>query len=147
MIPRVVFKVMSLEENVENIKWMFFDTNGEFSIRDSVVQYFPDLKESVYLTSKEQVYINIENLIKECYEYSLEKIELDVKRYNDIWYQYNDRYFNELTKCLNINWPSDKLIIEAKVGLIPVYPRYLDEFSFDLSFSLNKELLSLIDIQ
>lgn len=58
-MPRVRFKVMSLEENIENIKWMFFDTNGEFSIRDAVVQYFPDLKESVNLTSKQEVYIRL----------------------------------------------------------------------------------------
>ena len=138
-MPRVRFKVMSLEENIENIKWMFFDANGEFSIRDAVVQYFPDLKESVNLTSKQEVYINIENLIKECYEYSLEKIEYDVKRYNDIWNKYNNRYFSELTKYLNIDWPSDKQLIVAKVGLIPVFPRYLDWFSFDLSYSLNEE--------
>lgn len=139
MIPRVIFKVMSLEENIENIKWMFFDINGQFSIRDAVIQYFPDLKESVNLTSKQEVYINIEKLIKECYEYSLEKIEYDVKRYNDIWDKYNNRYFGELTKYLNIDWPSDKQLIVAKVGLIPVFPRYLDEFSFDLSYSLNEE--------
>lgn len=139
MIPRVIFKVMSLEENIENIKWMFFDINGEFSIRDAVVQYFPDLKESINLTSKQEVYINIENLIKECYEYSLEKIEYDIKRYNDIWEKYNNRYFGELTKYLNIDWPSDKQLIVAKVGLIPVFPRYLDEFSFDISYSLNEE--------
>ena len=139
MIPKVIFKVMSLEENIENIKWMFFDTEGEFSIRDAVIQYFPDLKDLIDLESKENIYKNIEKLIKECYEYSLEKIELDVKRYNDIWNEYNDRYFSSLRKYLNIDWPSEKQIIVAKVGLIPVFPRYLDEFSFDLSFSLNKE--------
>ena len=139
MLPRVIFKEMSLKENVENIKWMFFDTNGEFSIRDAVIQYFPDLKESINLETKEEIYSNIEKLIKECYEYSLEKIKLDVKKYNDIWREYNDNYFSELAKYLNIDWPSDKLVIVAKVGLIPVFPRYLDDFSFDLSFSLNKE--------
>ena len=139
MLPRVIFKEMSLEENIENIKWMFFDTNGEFSIRDAVIQYFPDLKESINLESKEEIYSNIEKLIKECYEYSLEKIKLDVKKYNDIWREYNDNYFSELAKYLNIDWPSDKLVIVAKVGLISVFPRHLNDFSFDLSFSLDKE--------
>ena len=48
-MPRVRFKVMSLEENIENIKWMFFDTIGEFSIRDALIQYFPDLKDNIAL--------------------------------------------------------------------------------------------------
>lgn len=139
MLPRVIFKEMSLEENIDNIKWMFFDTNGELSIRDTVIQYFPDLKELINLESKEEIYNNIEKLIKECYEYSLEKIKLDVKKYNDIWIGYNDNYFSELIKYLNIDWPSDKPVIVARVGLIPVFSRYLDDFSFDLSFSLDSE--------
>ena len=54
MQPRVIFKEMSLEENIDNIKWMFFDTNGEFSIRDAVIQYFPDLKESLIYNQKKR---------------------------------------------------------------------------------------------
>ena len=69
----------------------------------------------------------------------MKNIKLDVKKYNDIWREYNDNYFSELIKYLNVDWPSDKLVIVAKVGLIPVFPRYLDDFSFDLSFSLGKE--------
>jgi len=130
---------MSLEQNIENIKWMFFEDEGEFSIREATIQYFPDLKDLINIESKKDIYDGIEKLIKECYEYSLEKIEYDVKRYNDIWDKYNNRYFRELTKYLNIEWPSSKQIIVAKVGLIPVFPRYLDEFSFDLSYSLNEE--------
>ena len=139
MIPKIIFKEMSLEENIEHIKWMVFDNEGEFSISDATLQYFPDLRDTVNLSSKGEIYKEIENLVKECYEYSLKQIKMDVIRYNQIWEKYNDSYFIELSKYLNVNWPKNKEIIEAKVGLIPVFPRYLDNFSFALSFSLNDE--------
>lgn len=137
MNPKVIFKEMSLEENIEQIKWMFFDNEGEFSIREATLRYFPDLKEAISL-EVEEAYKYIEGFVKECYECSFNKIKEDVNRYNNIWGKYNDDYFNELSNYLKVKWPSDKNIIEAKVGLIPVYPRYLDDFSFGLSFSLNE---------
>lgn len=42
-LPKVIFKKMSLKENIEHIKWMIFETEGEFSIRDATIGYFPDL--------------------------------------------------------------------------------------------------------
>ena len=134
---RVMFKEMTLEENIDHIKWMFFETDGEFSIRDATLRYFPDLKEAIHLQTKGEIYKFIEDFIKECYEESVGKIKEDVKRYNDIWSKYNDMYLEELSSYLNMRWPLDKKIIEARVGLIPVYPRYLDNFSFDLSYCLR----------
>ena len=36
-----------------------------------------------------------------------------------------------------MKWPNELDVIDAKVGLIPVFPRYLDTFSFSVSTGLN----------
>ena len=138
MIPKVVFKKMTLEENIDHIKWMYFNNEGEFSIKNATLEYFPDLKKIDCNMPKEKIYTIIEELVKECYDCSLSKIEKDEKKYNEIWEKYNNHYFTELAQYLNIEWPKDRKIIVANVGLIPIFPRYLDTFSFALSFSMNE---------
>lgn len=138
-MPKVIFKKMSLEANINNIKWMYFSGDDNLSFKSSVINYFPDLKDIDSNMSKEEIETKIEELIQECYEYSENKLDEEVKRYNDIWKEYNNNYFEALGRYLNIEWPSDKNEIIASVGLIPIFPRYLDSFSFDLSYGLDKE--------
>lgn len=137
-MPRVIFKKMTLEDNINNIKWMYF-SDDNLNFYNAVINYFPDLKDVDISMSKEKINIKIEELIKECYEYSENKLDEEVKRYNEVWNEYNDNYFKVLIEYLNIDWPKDKAEIVANVGLIPIFPRYLDAFSFDLSFGLEKE--------
>ena len=136
-MPKVIFRKMSLEENINNIKWMYFSDDSSLNFRSAVVNYFPDLKDIDDSLSKEEKNMKIEDLIKECYEYSESRLDEEAKRYNEVWGKYNKDYFNTLSKYLNIDWPTGKEEIIASVGLIPIFPRYLDTFSFDLSYGLE----------
>ena len=138
-VPKIKFIKMSLEENIEQIKWMYLDESKSLNCRNATIEYFPDLKEIDKLSSKDNIYKKIEKLVKECYEYSENKIDEDVKLYNEIWKKYNDQYFKELSRYLNVDWPSKIKVIEAHIGLIPIFPRYLDSFSFSMSFRLERE--------
>lgn len=53
--------------------------------------------------------------------------------------KYNNLYFETLSNYLEIQWPSNIDIIEGKVGLIPVYPRYLDSFSFAIATGVAEQ--------
>lgn len=135
-IPKVVFREMTLEENIETIKWAYYQGNGSLSVHDYTVGYFPELSKYNENTPKEIVYNKIEEVVSKVYMNNLEKIRNDVNRYNDVWKKYNDKYFKLLVEYLGVDWPSID-IIEGKVGLIPVFPRYLDEFSFSVSTELD----------
>lgn len=74
---------------------------------------------------------------KEYNQYS-EKIKSNTNRYNDIWQEYNDKYFEALTNYLDIKWPSNIEVIDVIVGLIPVFPRYLDDFFFAVGTGLEE---------
>lgn len=137
-MPKIIFRKMSLEENINNIKWMYFSDDSALNFRTAVINYFPDLNDINDSLSIEEKNKKIEDLIIECYEYSEKKLIEEAKRYNEVWKKYNDAYFNVLSKYLNIDWPKDKEIVIANVGLIPIFPRYLDSFSFDLSHGLEE---------
>ncbi len=138
-IPKIVFKEMTLEDNIDIIKWTYFDNDGVVSLHDYTVKCFPKLANIDNNLSQDDKYKIIEEVVKEEYDYSKEIIKNDVNRYNILWEKYNDKYFEMLSNYLGINWPNDKVEIEASVGLIPVFPRYLDNYSFDIGVGLNDD--------
>lgn len=135
-IPKIIFREMTLEENIETIKWAYYEDNGSLSVHDFTIGYFPELGCFDDNTSKEVVYRKIEEIVTKEYNYYLERIKSETKRYNDLWEKFNDKYFIMLSDYLGVSWPSIE-VIEGKVGLIPVFPRYLDEFSFSVSTGLE----------
>lgn len=137
-IPKIEFKVMTLEENIETIKWAYYENNGVLSVHSYTIQYFPELANIDKSIPQGEVYKIIEEVVKKEYNKYKLRIEEEVKRYNLLWEKYNDLYFLTLSKYLDIEWPSDLDIIEGKVGLIPVFPRYLDSFSFAIATGVEE---------
>lgn len=135
-VPKIIFKEMTLEENIDTIKWAYFENNGALSVHDYTIEYFPELAIFDDNTSKEIVYKKIEEVVTKEYNQFRERIKNETIRYNDIWKKYNDKYLTLLSNYFNVEWqPID--IIVGKVGLIPVFPRYLDECSFSVSTNLD----------
>ncbi len=132
-IPKLQFRKMTLKENVDTIKWAYYEDIGILGVHDFTIQYFPQLANIDKNLSQKEVYKIIEKVVKEDYEKYEKRIEQEVIRYNNLWKKYNDVYFHTLENYLCVNWPKDLNTIDAKVGLIPVFPRYLDSFSFSIS--------------
>lgn len=136
-IPKVKFYAMSLEENVDLVKWAFYENNGVLSIHDYTIQNFPELASVDINDSKKNTYKKIEQVVTKDYKKYKYKIDSEAERYNNIWNKYNNKYFEMLSNFFKINFPDIKEI-EAKVGLIPIFPRYLDTFSFSVSIDLDE---------
>ena len=135
-LPKIVFREMTLKENIDTIKWAYYENNGSLSVHDFTVGYFPELAVFDENTPKEVVFKKIEEVVTKEYNYYLERIKSETKRYNDVWEKYNDKYLSLLSDYLEVALPKIE-IIQGKVGLIPVFPRYLDEFSFSVSTGLE----------
>ena len=132
-VPKLKFKKMNLQENINTIKWAYYEDNGVLSVRDFTIQYFPQLADLDENLSQQEVYKIIEQVVTEDYEKYEKRIEQEVIRYNHLWEKYNDIYFQNLENYLCVSWPKNLNVIDGKVGLIPVFPRYLDSFSFSVS--------------
>jgi hypothetical protein len=138
-LPKIIFKEMTLGENIEVIKWAYFENNGALSVHDYTIKYFPQLANLDM--SKDNVYKKIEEVVTSDYNKYRDRIKSETERYNLLWERYNDNYFKMLSKYLNIEWPSDLKEINATVGLIPVCPRYLDELSFSIGTGVDGDKL------
>ena len=138
-VPIVIFKEMSLEENIDIIKWAISENNDSLDVYKYTIDYFPELAVLNKNDSEKIIHNKIKEVVTKDYNTYYEKIKNEVKRYNEIWRKYNDNYFKALSSYLNITWPKDHMKVYASVGLIPVFPRYLNEFRFAISTNLKEE--------
>lgn len=136
-IPKVEFRPMTLEENIETIKWAFYEDNGDLSVHYYTIKYFPELATIDLNSSKEEVYRMIETIVTNDYTKYKVRIHSEVERYNNLWNEYNNKYFEILSEFLGVDFPNNIKEINAYVGLIPVFPRYLDSFSFSISTGVD----------
>jgi len=141
ILPKVKFNVMSLEDNIEVIKWSFYEDNGVLSVHDYTIQYFPELSSIDSNIPKSEAYKKIEDIVTKDYIKYKEKIISETAKYNNLWNEHNDKYFEMLCNFFGITFPEKIKQIDAYVGLIPVFPRYLDDFSFSVSTNLEDQKL------
>lgn len=137
-LPILEFKKMTLEENIELIKWAYYEDSGVLSVHEYTIKYFPELANIDKTFAQNEIYIIIEDVVKKYYKKYEKEIDNEIKRYNDIWKKYNDIYLKTLSNYLEIEWPANIDIIEGRVGLIPVFPRFLDSFSFAISTGVEE---------
>lgn len=140
MIPKIKFRKMTIEENIDIIKWFYFRNNDFLDIKYYMMLLFPELKNIDKTLSKKEVYKKIEEVVIYNYKANEKKIEQEVKRYDIIWSKYNDIYMNDISDYLNINW-SNIDTIDVSIGLIPVFPRNLDNNSFSISIGISEYTL------
>ena len=133
-MPQVIFKKMSLEDNIKFIKTIINDKNNYIDIYQKTISLFPELTN---IKNKSE----ITEIVTNYYNNNINNLEYDVKKYNKNWNKYNNNFFQELTKYLEIKWPSNHNIIEATVGIIPVCPRYLKNFTFSVHDGIKNEFL------
>ena len=120
-LPKIIFKVMTLQENIDIIKWTYFDNNGVLSVHDFTIKYFPQLANLDTNLSRNESYKVIEEIVTNDYNKYKDRIKSETERYNALWGQYNNSYFKALSSYLNIKWPNNLKEVSATVGLIPVF--------------------------
>ena len=64
-VPKLKFKKMNLQENINTIKWAYYEDNGVLSVRDFTIQYFPQLANLDENLSQQEVYKIIEQVVTE----------------------------------------------------------------------------------
>ena len=139
MIPKVAFRPMTLDENIDVIDWAYFENNGSLDVHNYVLEYYPELS-NLEGCDKEIILDRIRDVVSRDYYHYEQKIKDEVMRYQDIWDKYNDNYMLDVSKYLDCDW-DDICSISASVGLIPVFPRYLDTHSFCLSTNISEDKL------
>ncbi len=138
IIPKVVFNPTKAVDNVNIIKWTYNDSSVGFSMREWTISLFPEFKDC------DDANPIIEKTVRKHLISDKDKIASAVNHYQKVWDKYNDKYMAAISKTLNIDWPADCKKIGAYVGIMPIYPRYIESRTFDVSYWLKDD--KIIDI-
>ena len=114
--PKIIFKPMPIDNNIDLDKWAFFESNDSLDVYNYTIQYFPELtniNKNHY--TKEQIYTLIKEIVSLNYLKRKNNIMQKVQEYNEIWNLYNDEYFHELCNYLNASFPENINTIIAYV--------------------------------
>ena len=133
----VEFKVMTLEENIDLVKYAYKEKDKTLDTYKYVTGLFPELKEI-----KKDLDINkqIEDIVKKRYYDNFDLLNQKITEYTNIWNKYNDIYLKSLSEYFDIsNLKVSKII--ANVGIIPIFPRYLDTYSFSIGIVDEEKLI------
>lgn len=137
-MKKIIFRKMSLDENIELIKWSYFQKNDNLNIHKFTINLFPEL-DNLDNNSKNEINNIIKKAVTKEYNNNINNIEKEVLRYNYLWNECNNRFFNKLEDYFNIEFPKKEII--ASVGLIPVFPRDIDNYSFSIGMHLDNSKL------
>ena len=140
-VPTIKFRPMNIEENVSIVKDFFFLENDSIDLYNFVIKLFPQLKNIDNKLSKKEKEKIIETIVKDEYKSEKNNILNSVKNYNKLWKDYNDKYFTLLCDYFGVDFPDNLDVIDVSVGIIPVFPRYLDSYSFSIGIGISDEKL------
>ena len=140
--PKIIFKPIILEENIKIIQNFCFEEDEKSEIHNLLCEYFPELHDIYKNISKEEKSTKISAIITNYYTSNSQNIREACKKYSAIWNKYNDTYFKRLADYLNINWPININEITCYVGMLPFFPRDIDNYTFYINPHLNEEKLT-----
>ena len=136
MIPKIEFKTMSLEDNIDIIKWAYREKDGVSPAHGYTIKLFPELN-NLGDISAEELDNKIEEVVTKYYNDNKDQLRRNASEYAEVWNEYNDKYLNTLSSYFGVEWKTD--IITCTVGIIPIFPRYLDEYGFCLGRFIDNE--------
>ena len=100
-----------------------------------IYKFHPELKDLIKgLKTEKTIY-------RKCYTYLSNFIDLNKKdlviarkTYQADWDKINDKFLKVLSQHFQTEWPTSKKMIKASVSIIPICPRYLDNWSFNVFY-------------
>lgn len=140
--PKIIFKPITLEENIKIIQNFYFEEDKKSDFHNLLCEYFPELHDIHKNFSKEEISTKISAIITNYYTSNSQNIKEACKKYSAIWNKYNDTYFKKLADYLNINWPININEITCYIGMLPFFPRDIDNSTFYINPHLNEEKLT-----
>lgn len=140
--PKIIFKPITLEANAKIIQSFYFGEREKSDFHNVLCEYFPELQDIHKNITKEEISAIIKNIVSEYYTSNSQNIKEACKKYSTIWNKYNDIYFKKLANYLNVNWPINKNEITCYVGMLPFFPRDIDNYAFYINPHLTEEKLT-----
>lgn len=147
-LPNITFSNLKLEEVANILCWCVFEDSGPLPLNELTFMMYPSLKDNTKLlyeckNDNIKLFTMVKRIIEQDYNEYIKEYENLVTKYSQLWLKYQDKYMLAISNYFNIYWPIDCKNITAKIGPLPVCPRYIKERSFYICKTTDEELIEI----
>lgn len=130
IIPKIIFSEMTLEENIDTIKWAYYENNGSLSVGDFTIKYFPELSVFDENTPKNLVYKKIEEVVTKDYNFYKERIKSETLHF--VWFKKWKQIHPEIPRreydSPYISWKYSEMVTDPILNNKPFSDMFRDVF-------------------
>jgi len=135
-IPEVKFELAPIELEAETLCTFSLKERRLFGAMINKV--YPELEDIVRKTNSE------DEAILKCREFSENIIEKNMTAifeakdsFQNDWNLINKEFLETLSKHFETEWPRDKSVITGYISMVPVFPRFLESYSFCVGYRVK----------
>lgn len=131
-IPKVVFQLPSIGREA-SIFVKFLETAPE-AWKNHIFRRHPALEEALgNETDTEKRYRICHQYAKNFRRAQAKQFKYALKKNEELWRPVEEEYLKTLSEHFETTYPRNERVMRAYISMIPIYPRWLDEWSFNVS--------------
>lgn len=132
-LPRVRFKLPSVKRETEVLAMFCKPHESVWDWSDVVYKSHPELKTALQgKKTARTIYAAVYAYASRCITQDKESLEEIVATYQEEWDEIQGTYLKILSDLMETDYPKDRKIITAYVSIVPIYPRFLYEWAFNV---------------
>lgn len=148
-LPQIKFREITFEENIDLMASFIYSELNYNSESKNNTNFFKNIFKKIgdldFLNmTQEEIKIALRSKIIDDWELEMKDTSQKIISFQENWDVINYDIMTCLTKRLNITWPDDCQIIEARLGIMYSCPRFINERIFagniNLDFNRMREL-------
>lgn len=143
MIPKVKFKLATIKREAEMLLVFCKPEKEDWDWSNIIYKVHPKLKEILDGKKSSEFYKLTYEYTKKFFNKNKGALGGLAKKYQNNWDKINDEYFRILSEHFETGYPSNKRYINAYVSIVPIYPRFLSEWAFNVSSTDQKSLIPI----
>lgn len=106
---------------------------GVWDWSDVIYRNHPELKDILKDKKSSEFYTYTLKYARACVKKRKKELKGLVTKYQKEWDKINDPYLKILSRHIETEYPKGRKVITAYVSIVPIYPRFLDEWAFNVS--------------
>ena len=141
-IPEVTFEIANPDSEAE-LFYSFIKEGRRDRWLGVFNRIYPELvNELAYIKNREEGIVICKNFTERTHESNKEKIQSAKVLFEVEWKKIETNFLRTLSDHFETTWPEDKQKITGAVTVLPVFPRFLDKYSFYVG---HKDISKMIE--
>jgi len=134
-IPKVKFELAPVEMEAE---WLYFFSRTERRFDAIMHRVYPELGDALSKShSKDEDMLICQEFAEQVMEKNRAIILTAKNTILDDWNMIGNEFLRALSTHFETEWPTDRISITGYVSIVPIFPRFLDKYSFCVGHKVN----------